>query len=277
MMILVLKLALAPLLVVGSSLAGRRWGDRVTGTLVAFPIVAGPILLITCLEQGVHFGARAAAASLLGLVSLAVFAVIFAYASSRRTWPLALVISWSASILADVVLALRPVGVLGALLLVLAVIAIAHRLVATMNRGIAGLGKPAPPWWDLPGRALATAVLVLFVTGIAATAGPVVTGILAPFPIATSVVAAFVLAQQGSPAVIRTLAGAVQGLLGFAVFCFLVAVLVVPIGIPAAFGTALVGALLTQLAWRLTTGRRSRSAAGRAHRGAPAGSHPAGR
>ena len=34
-----------------------------TGLLVALPIVAGPILLITCLEQGPEFGSRAAASA----------------------------------------------------------------------------------------------------------------------------------------------------------------------------------------------------------------------
>jgi uncharacterized membrane protein (GlpM family) len=87
---LLLKLVLAPLLVVVSSLAGRRWGDRIAGILVAFPIVAGPILLITSLEHGTRFGARAASASLLGLVSLAVFVVSFAWLSrvQRRRWQL---------------------------------------------------------------------------------------------------------------------------------------------------------------------------------------------
>lgn len=44
-----LKLVLAPALVVVSSLAGRRWGPELAGALVALPIVAGPILFITYL------------------------------------------------------------------------------------------------------------------------------------------------------------------------------------------------------------------------------------
>ena len=85
-MTLLLKLVLAPLLVVGSSLAGRRWGPGLTGLLVAMPVVAGPILLITYLEHGSAFVARAASASLLGLVSLAAFAVVFARVSRARGW-----------------------------------------------------------------------------------------------------------------------------------------------------------------------------------------------
>jgi hypothetical protein len=64
-----LKLVLAPALVVVSSLAGRRWGPEPAGALVALPIVAGPILFITYLDHGRRFVSRAASASLLGLVS----------------------------------------------------------------------------------------------------------------------------------------------------------------------------------------------------------------
>ena len=86
MSLLVVKLTLAPALVVGSSLAGRRWGHEVSGLLVALPLVAGPILLITELEHGRHFAADTAAASLLGLVALASFVVVFAQVARRAGW-----------------------------------------------------------------------------------------------------------------------------------------------------------------------------------------------
>ena len=94
--LLLVKLALAPALVVGSSLAGRRWGHEVSGLLVALPLVAGPILLITELEHGAHFASRAAAASLLGLVALASFVVVFARAARHAGWPIAVLAGWVA-------------------------------------------------------------------------------------------------------------------------------------------------------------------------------------
>ncbi|MEV4279716.1 hypothetical protein [Actinoplanes xinjiangensis] len=258
-MILLLKLVLAPLLVVGSSVAGRRWGNRVAGTLVAFPIVAGPILLISCWEHGARFGARAATASLLGLVSLAVFAVVFAHAGRRRRWPTALALAWAASLLADVALVPLSVGPGVGALLVLVSIRVAYRLIAAIDDGPTERTVPAPPWWDLPGRALATGSLVLLVTGIAAQVGPVVTGILAPFPIATSVVAAFVLARQGPAAMVRTLAGVIRGLVGFAAFCLVLAVLLVPVGVPGAFGAAVAAVLVVQVGGAGWAGRRHRA------------------
>lgn len=65
-------------------MAGRRWGPGVAGTLVALPIVADPILFNTYLEHGSRFVAHAASASLLGLVSLALFALVFARLSRNR-------------------------------------------------------------------------------------------------------------------------------------------------------------------------------------------------
>src|SRR3954465_294101 len=73
MSLLVLKLTLAPGLVVATTRAGRRWGPRVAGWLGGLPVVVAPILLAITLEHGSAFGARAAAGALLGLLSLTFF------------------------------------------------------------------------------------------------------------------------------------------------------------------------------------------------------------
>jgi hypothetical protein len=247
---LILKLVLAPLLVVGSTLAGRRWGDRVAGTLVAFPIVAGPILLIATLEHGTRFGARAASASLFGLVSLALFAVSFAYLGRRYGWLPSLLLSWTATLAADVVLTPFAAGPYTGLAVVLAGVWVAYRLVARIDSGEVPAGAVPPPWWDLPGRAVVTGLLVLTVTGVSAAVGPAVTGMLAPFPIATGVVAAFVLGGQGAAAAIRTMAGVIRGLTGFAAFCFVLAILLEPLGVAGAFAAAVAGTLAVHLAWK---------------------------
>jgi hypothetical protein len=80
------------------------------------------------------------------------------------------------------------------------------------------------PRWDLPARAVATAALVLTVTQAAEWFGPELSGVLAPFPIALSVVCAFAAAQGGRVGVIGLLRGIVPGLDGFALFCFVLAV-----------------------------------------------------
>jgi hypothetical protein len=241
MTVLALKLLLAPLLVVASSLAGRRWGPQVAGVLVVLPVVAGPILLILYLEHGSHFAAHAARAATLGIVPLALFALVFGYLSKRHGWLVTLAVSWVAVLGAD--LALAQVEVPAGLALALALLAL-HGASALLRR----LGQPAPaalpaPWWDLPARAVATALLVLLVTGLAARVGPAMTGMLTPFPIALSVVCAFTTAQAGHAVVLALLRGVVPGLDGFALFCFLVAITINAIGGALAFGLATAAAV----------------------------------
>lgn len=242
MTVLALKLFLAPLLVVSSSLAGRRWGPRMAGILVVLPIVAGPILLILYLEHGSEFAASAASAATLAVVPLAPFALIFAYLSRRRGWLLTLLTSWAVVLLADLALAQVRLPAVLALLLALVALHLAgtvlRRLDQTTPRSVA-----TPPW-DLPARAVATALLVILVTGLATTLGPGLTGSLAPFPIALSVVCAFTTAQLGHAGVLALLRGVVPGLDGFALFCFLIAVLINRVGGVASFGIATAAAVI---------------------------------
>jgi hypothetical protein len=95
----VLKLALtllvAPSLVGASTLAARRWGQRLGGFVSAFPAIAFAVLLIDAHERGAEFAARAASAMLLGLLTLtltltltlSVFVVAFGRTARRAGWP----------------------------------------------------------------------------------------------------------------------------------------------------------------------------------------------
>jgi hypothetical protein len=260
MSLLLVKLTLAPGLVVGSSLAGRRWGPEASGLLVALPLVAGPILLIVDLDHGAHFASRAAAASLLGLVALASFAVVFARVSRRRGWLVAVVAGWLAFLavalgFSTVVL---PAG--AGLAIALAAYALAPRLMPPGSRRPAS-PRAELPVWDLPARAAATAVLVLGLTGAAAGFGPTLTGVLTPFPISNTVLAAFVLVLEGPAHANAFLRGFLRGAFGFVAFCFLVAVLLIPLGTAAAFAIALCGALAAQLVARLLDSRLRDAAA----------------
>jgi hypothetical protein len=258
--VLALRLLLAPLLVVASSLAGRRWGPRVAGILIVLPVVAGPILLILYLDHGSRFAAEAASAATLGIVPLALFAVVFGYLSRHHGWFLTLVASWLAVLAADLALAQIDVPVGPALVLALAALHGASALLRRLNPP--QLPVPSAPWWDLPARAVATAVLVLLVTGTAASVGPALAGVLTPFPIALSVVCAFATAQTSHVGVLSLLRGIVPGLDGFALFCFLVAITIDHMPAVMAFGIATAAAVgCAMLLVAKTPKSNSRSAA----------------
>jgi len=247
--ILLLKLFLSPALVVGSTLAGRRWGASVAGFFVGQPIVAGPILFITCLQRGAAFDAGSAASSLFGVTSLALFAVVFARAGRWRGWAVTLLAGYAAVLALDAALSFVRVPLPAALAVTLA--AIAAALVAIGRAGEDGAPGAVPPSWDLPARAVATGLLVLGVTSASAVLGPRWTGILAPFPVAMSVVAAFTRAQHGPATTARTMATATVSLIGFAGFCVTAAVLVRPLGPVAYLPAAAVSVAVQLLAVRV--------------------------
>jgi hypothetical protein len=219
--ILLLKVTLAPALVIAATLVGRRRGSRTGGILIALPLVAGPILLVITLEHGEAFGARAARASLLGVVALSAFCVVFARAT-RLGWTAALGAGWLAY--AAIAAAGSPWDAppLAGLAVAFAALAVARALLGA-DAGPGEALRAAPPW-DLYARGLSTAVLVILITTAADTLGPAISGALTPFPIATSVLAAFALAHDGPGAAIAMLRGFVAALPAFAAFFFAVAV-----------------------------------------------------
>lgn len=218
------------------------------------PVVAGPILLIIYLEHGAAFASRAAAAATLGVVPLALYAVVFALASRQFGWATSLLVSWLSVLVTDLVLVWVDLPVAVALGLAVLALSGANRVLRRLK--VSSRPRSLPPWWDLPARAAATAALVLLVTGLANALGPVWTGVLTPFPIGLSVVCAFAAAHDGHDGLVALLRGVVPGLNGFALFCCTVAVCSGPLGGGAAFGIATGIAILFALTLALTRRRR---------------------
>jgi len=97
--LIAVKVLLAPIFVVGASLAARRFGARVGGLVGGLPVVAGPILLAYALAHGRGFAAGAAAGTLLGLVSLIAFVVVYGRLAGRLVWATSMLAGWLAFIL----------------------------------------------------------------------------------------------------------------------------------------------------------------------------------
>ncbi|MGA8745000.1 MAG: hypothetical protein WB507_03950 [Solirubrobacterales bacterium] len=245
-MILLSKLLLAPSCVVAVSLAGRRWGTAIAGILGGLPVVAGPILLVLALVHGPTFGAIAAAGTLLGLCALATFVVIYGRVS-ESLGPAASVLCGWGGFLATVALLdqIRPPE---AVALAMAGASFAAGLALLPVPG----GEPAQtgtlPWWDLPARGLAAMALVLILTAASGSLGPNLSGLLAPFPIITGVLAVFTHAHGGSAQVRILLRNFLIGFYGFASFCFILAIGLLPLGTGPAFIVAIAVAVGVQTA-----------------------------
>jgi hypothetical protein len=242
--LLVAKILLSPLCVIAVSLAGRRWGMVVAGVLGGLPVVAGPILLVETLLHGRGFGADAAAGTLLGLAALTAFVVVYGRRAVATGPIVSVLCGWTAFLLGVAVLnPLQPPPELS-LILVGAGFALGLRLLPPSQL----LAPPlaTPPWWDLPARALAALTLVLALTAVSGALGPHLSGLLAPFPIISSVLAFFTHTHGGSAQVNILLRSFLVGFYGFAAFCFVLALALPAMPTAAAFGLATAAALAVQ-------------------------------
>jgi hypothetical protein len=242
--ILATKILLAPLCVVAVSLAGRRWGTAVAGVLGGLPVVAGPILLVLALVHGPSFGAEAAAGTLLGLCALATFVVVYGRVSPFLGPAPSVVCGWTGFLVAVALLdQIHPPSLL-AFVIAGTGFAIGLTLLHAPPEELQEIG--ALPWWDLPARGLAAMALVIALTAASGSLGPNLSGLLAPFPIITSVLAAFTHLHGGPEQVKVLLRNFLIGFYGFATFCFVLAITLPSLDTGPAFTLALLAAVALQ-------------------------------
>ncbi|MCD2515910.1 hypothetical protein LQ564_06215 [Massilia sp. G4R7] len=254
-MLFLLKLLLVPALIALVTLAGRRWGPLVAGWLSAFPIVAGPILLVLALEQGAAFAAVAAADTLMAVLAILVFSVAYAR-NARRGMPRAMLAALLAYGLTVVVLQAVSLPLGAGFVAVLAGLSVAPLLFGPAPQEEPVTGKPAN---DLPWRMLAGAVLAMSVTYAAASLGPRLSGLFAMFPVMSTVLVGFSHRASGAGFAVALLRGMIKGYVAFAVFCVTLSLLLRQQSIGMAFLLATGAALVVQLAMKWWMGAAQRA------------------
>jgi len=241
--LLALKLLLVPALLAAISLAGRRWGPGVAGWLAGFPSLTGPILFFLALERGAEFTVPAAVFALSAVSAALVFGIAYAWACLRLRWPGAWLCALLAWLAAVSVLVRVPPSIAGSLAISLALLLLAPRLFPK-PRG--QWGASAVPPHELLLRMAAGAGMVLAVTALAETLGAAWTGLLAVFPVFSSVLAVFSQRANGAGFVVAMLRAMTGGFYAFLAFCTVVALLLTSQGVAATFAAAVVLAIAVQ-------------------------------
>ncbi|WP_376796051.1 hypothetical protein [Thermogemmatispora sp.] len=256
---LVLKLLLTPLFVGLIGLADRRWGARVGGWLVGLPLTSAPVTAFVAFELGRAFAGHMAMAILLGLISQALFCLIYAWLSFRLNWFFCWLCGWGVFGLST--LALEQIT----LPLSLAFLCVVGMLVLVL-----ALWPPAPdqtsdpmkaPAWAMPVRMLLATGCVLALTTAASVLGPRLSGLLSPLPVFATVFALVAHKLRGSGPARQILRGVVLSSFACAVFFLVVADWIERWNGLMTFGGATCLALFTQglLLWlqerRISPGR----------------------
>ena len=240
-----LKVVLTPVLVGAASLAGRRWGPAISGWLIGIPFTSGPIAFFLALDPGGRFAQDTAAGIMAGAVSQAVFCLGYAWAAQRWSWPGAMAAATAAFAISTVILSL--VELEAAAFFVVIIVAIVVAMFLMPFAAARETERIDYPRWDLPARMAVATVFVIALTSLAPLLGARLAGLLAPFPLYASVLAAFAHHAQGRDAAVGVLRGLLLGLFAFASF-FLVVALLLPAGVAVAFAAAIAAALVVQAA-----------------------------
>lgn len=236
-----LKIITVPLLVGLVSLAGRKWGPLVSGWLVGLPLTSGPVVLFLALEQGRSFAATSAQGTMIGLISVCVFCLIYSRLARRFGWPFSLFCSILVFLICTDLLNHLHISLPLSFFLVLLALGLTLLL---LDKSTGETGTDEVPGWEIFLRMVAATGLVVIITEAAHILGPYLSGLLTPFPIFTSVFAVFTHRSKGGVAATRLLRGVIAGLFTFATFFFLVASLIMRFGTASAFVCAVCSAIL---------------------------------
>ena len=257
MLVDVLKVVLAPAFVVAITLVARRFGSRIGGVVGGLPAIAGPILFVLALDHGRPFAAEAANGTLLGVIAVMAFVLGYVVVSSRFPWQAAVPAGWACFLVAVAVL--QPVHVDAWIALGLACVATTATILLVPRPAAPTPLDEVHPRGELAVRALCALVPVALVTASAHLLGAHLSGLLASFPIMTPVLAAFTQSRYGAAEAARLLHGLATGFYSYALFCFVLCVTLVDLGIAVSFGLAVVVSLAVQAVALVVTGRHERT------------------
>jgi hypothetical protein len=248
-----LRMAVAAAFVVSASVITERTGPVIGALVATLPISAGPAYVFLSLDHDAAFIAEGALASLPVNAATVFLALIYVLLAQRR----GVLVSCSFAVATWFVLA----AIVRALHLSLAggliANALAFAICAPVLQRFRYIRMPliTRRWYDIPLRASMVAALVATVVTLSGWAGPVITGILALFPVVFTSLMLILHPRIGGPATAAVIANGVWGLMGFGLAIAVLHVAALRLG--SAIGLSL--ALMVCVCWNLTlwwSGRR---------------------
>lgn len=231
MLLIALKVALAPALVALAAFASHRWGQRTAGWLTGLPLLSAPVSFLLFMQYGAGFARNAAKGTLLGLAAFVVFCAAYVLLARRFAWYAALGGAYLACLSTVALLVeIAPTVAwsltisLGILLLALVGLGGPRSQAASAN---APVGRRV-----LVGRMAVACVSVATVTTLAGVAGSAVAGVLAPLPIVAPMLAASSHRRGSAEEAADLLRGSLFGVFGALAFFGLIALTMHPTGHP---------------------------------------------
>lgn len=212
---MLLKLLLVAASVLLSSLAARRFGHMVGGTLAGLPMIAGPIMGFLLLQLDAADVRAIALATLVCVPATIAHLLAFAWVGMRRAWPWALLAANVAFFGVGAALMQWPVPAVATGPLAIGAVLLGGLAFPRLPLMRGGVPIPRVELACRVAAALALAWIIVRTGGVVSAA---ISGLLLAVPIAGNVLPCFTLPRHGAAATVALLRGFVRGFMGFCVF-----------------------------------------------------------
>ncbi len=218
---LLLKLTIAPLLLLLINYAQKRLGSFVSGIIPGLPITSGPISYFIALEQGKLFASNSAVASLYGMSGIGLFCFCYAAMLTKYSVIKALFAALMLWCLFSVFTLVLPINI--ALACVISLSVLFTLACASSKLQFAPDVKPFTAAWELPVKMLLVTSFIVLVTFISANIGAMWSGLLSTFPVILAVMGCIAHASDKKFSAYKVLNGGIIGSLGGCIFFAVIA------------------------------------------------------
>jgi hypothetical protein len=248
-----LRMAVTAAFVVSASVITERSGPVIGALVATLPFSAGPSYVFLALDHDAAFIAEGALASLPINAATLFLGLIYAVLAQRRS----VLVSCGAAVVVWLVLAAIARTIHWSLVGGLLVNVAAFAICVPISQRFRHVKMPLVTrrWYDIPLRASLVATLVAIVVTLSRWVGPVVSGIIALFPVIFTSMMLILHPRIGGPATAAVVANGAWGLMGFGIAIAVLHVAALQLGSPIALSLA----LATCVSWNLAlwwNGRR---------------------
>ena len=251
--ILLLRVALAPCVVLLVSIAARRIGPARGGRLLGAPATTAPFVLLVALGSGPRAAADAVHGSVAGQLAVAGFCLGYGRLAPRLRpgWTCLAALGCAAA--GDLVGAsCRNLGLTVALDLAVLVVGLLS-WPSTPGDAKPSPAEPKRGYGQVVARMALSGGTVFIAVSVAGAAGPFVGGVLSSLPVLLVIMSTSIHRSTGGAAAAQFARGALTTSVATTAFLFVLAVCLVPLGVPAAFGLAVAAFALTDRYGRFLT------------------------
>lgn len=207
MLVLLVKLLLAPFFIILTYLIQGKFGPRFGGIFMSIPFIVSPILAVIYLQHGSEFLYEAIIGTYSGQIGLLFFILTYSRLAQKFPWRICILSATSAFLLAVIVFGQLISNLWLGIILWSFLWAILLKNFPSYERNPQ---LSSTPKWDLWIRIASALTLIITITQFAQDLGPQFSGAFAMYPVMTSIMSTFNHYRYGTDASVALMHGLAQ-------------------------------------------------------------------